>query len=82
MDRSKWQDVSQRLGLRLRDLRNGRQLTQESVAELSDLHRVYYGRLERGEENPTLEVLVRLSLALETPLSSLFKNSHELGRTS
>jgi transcriptional regulator with XRE-family HTH domain len=67
-----WRRISARLGASCRDARERLALTQEAVAAIAELHPNYYGRLERGEENPTLEVLVKVAQALSVRLSDLF----------
>lgn len=51
-------------GLRLRQLREERALTQERLAELADFDRTYLSGIERGVRNPTLAVIGRLAKAL------------------
>jgi transcriptional regulator with XRE-family HTH domain len=40
-------------------------MTQARVAELAGIHVNYYARMERGEENPTLEVLHKVKKVLK-----------------
>lgn len=67
---SRW-EVARRFGSVLRELRQQRGLTQETLAELADLDRTYPGLLERGLRTPTLAVILRLANALETDPSHL-----------
>jgi transcriptional regulator with XRE-family HTH domain len=39
-------------------------LSQEELAEKADLHPVYIGELERGEETASVSALIRISKAL------------------
>jgi len=46
-------------------------LTQERLAEKADLHPVYLGQLERGEESASVRALARIAKALKVALKDL-----------
>ena len=56
----------------LRRVRVERGLSQERLAFDSGVDRSYVGGLERGEENPTVDVLDRLAVTLGVKLGELF----------
>ena len=56
-------------GHTIRLLRRKAGYSQESLAEISDLHRTYVGAVERGERNISLLNIVALARALEVPVS-------------
>ena len=58
-------DTLKAFGKQLRELRKQKGLSQERLAELSELHRNYPGRVERGGANPTLLAIVALARALK-----------------
>lgn len=58
-------------GEHLKKLRKQKGLSQEQLAELSGLHRTYIGGLERGERNPTLLTLIKLSRSIKVELVRL-----------
>lgn len=69
--------VKKLFGARIRSLRETRGLTQEQLAEKIDMHPVYLSNIERGKENPTLNVLIRMSMVLDVEMSELFDFKHE-----
>ena len=62
---------SGRLGGRVKELRRGRDLTLEELAERSGVSRAMISKLERGEKNPTLVVAAKLAEGLGVTLSRL-----------
>ncbi|MFN7141104.1 MAG: helix-turn-helix domain-containing protein [Limisphaerales bacterium] len=46
-------------------------MTQEKLAEKADLHPVYIGEVERGEEAASVEALIRIAKALRVRLKDL-----------
>jgi len=61
------------LGEALREFRTQRDISQEELGYQAGLHRNYVGACERGEINLSFAVLLRLSHALEIPLSELMR---------
>lgn len=53
------------LGETIRRRRQSMDLSQERLAELVDCHRNYVGNVERGEQNITVDMLVRFARALK-----------------
>lgn len=49
--------VRKELGEKLKAAREKTKLTQAEVAEKAGTHVNYYARIERGEENPSYEIL-------------------------
>jgi transcriptional regulator with XRE-family HTH domain len=66
---------------RLRAARHRQAMTQVALAEAAGLHAIYVARLERGQQNPTLDVVVRLALALEVPVAALVPVTHRARRS-
>ena len=62
-----------RLGDAIRARRKELGYSQEKLAELIDCHRNYVGNVERGEQNLTIDMLVRFAKALEAELPSLME---------
>jgi len=49
-------------------------MPQETLALACGLHRNVPGKIERGQQNPTLKTLLRIAQALGVSLSQLVKN--------
>jgi len=60
------------LGKVIRELRAKKGFSQEAFADKVDLDRSYMGRIERGENNPTVLTLYRIARALGVSPSKLF----------
>lgn len=67
------QNLLKMFGKRVRELRSSRNLTQEKLAELSNLHSTYIGGIERGERNVSLQNIGRIAEALGVEIEELFK---------
>lgn len=59
------------LGLVIRTHREAAHLSQEKLAELADVHRNYIGLVERGDQNLTVDLLLRIARALDCRPSRL-----------
>lgn len=64
MAKSRISDIKQRVGARVRALREAEDLSQEQLAQSAGLSRPYVGALERGEQGAGLEVLEKIARAL------------------
>jgi transcriptional regulator with XRE-family HTH domain len=67
--------IQQTIGQILRALRQRKGLTQKELASKiqGKMDYSYIGKIERGEQLPSLKMLERLSNALAVPLSSFFQ---------
>ncbi len=71
-------DYYQILGANIRALRVGKELTQEKLAELSNLHRTYIGAIERGDRNISLKNIISIANALNVDPAELLKIKEEI----
>ncbi len=68
------------LGSRIKSIREAKGLTQEGLAEKMDINTVYLSNIERGVANPTLDMLIKLTDALEIEMWELFDFGHEVSQ--
>lgn len=68
-------ELKTQIGRRLRRIRRMRDLTQKELANtiVGKVDYTYIGKIERGEQLPSLKVLGRLSNALTVPLAYFFQ---------
>ncbi len=59
------------VGRSIRAARRKTDLTQVEVAEKAGIHVSYYSRIERGEENPSVETLKNIAKALKVKSSDI-----------
>jgi transcriptional regulator with XRE-family HTH domain len=69
--------LEESIGAVLRECREKRGLTQEALAFRAGLHRTYISMLERGQKSPTVDVLARLALAMETRVSDILRQAEK-----
>lgn len=65
-------DATRQFGLEVKRRRMALALTQEVFADLSGLHRTYVSGIERGDRNPTLDIILKIARALQCSPSDLF----------
>ena len=52
--------VSLKVGERLKEIRNTRQLTLDDAAELTGVSKPMLGQIERGQSSPTINILWKI----------------------
>ncbi len=70
-------------GRRVRELRHRLGLSQEELADRAGVHSTYLGGIERGERNPALVNISKLTAALQVSLAefwSVFDETPKHGR--
>ena len=72
-------NIKTAFGIAVRSLRLERGLSQEKLAELSDIHRTYIGDVERGTRNIALMNMAKISDALGVKLSDLIRRMEKSG---
>lgn len=60
------------VGWNVRRIRIEQGVSQERLAFDANIDRSYLGGLERGEHNPTVDILEKIAVTLEVPLRELF----------
>lgn len=72
-------NLQRKFGLVLKELRQEKGLSQESLANQSDIDRTYISDIEKGERNISLNIIERLSVTLQISLSEIFKKIEKYG---
>jgi transcriptional regulator with XRE-family HTH domain len=68
------------IGLRLRQKRTELELTREQFSELADIGAGYYGQLEVGTSQMSIDTLIKLATAMKLPMEYiLFGAGYEKG---
>lgn len=63
----------EKIGVKIKVLREKRGLSQEALAERAGITRGYLARLETGRHEPTLTMLGKLAKALRVKVADLVK---------
>lgn len=67
-----------KLGNKIRELRIARGYSQEGIADAASMGRTYMGRVERGEQNISIQNLIQIAFALNVEISDLIPKLKEL----
>jgi transcriptional regulator with XRE-family HTH domain len=65
--------VTERFGIRMRQLRQERRLSQVDLSDSTGMEQAFVSRLENGKAEPSLATLDRLAKAFGLSLSQLLK---------
>lgn len=72
------EDLKVLLGRRIRSLRTAKGWTQQQLGEQADINYKFLGEIERGLQNPSFGVLVKIAGALAVDLPELFRLEQEI----
>jgi transcriptional regulator with XRE-family HTH domain len=76
---SSFENELKQFGTEIKSVRKAKKITQLQLASLCDIDIRTIQRIEKGEFNPSLRVLIRIANAFEMSLSSLIKQVEEAG---
>lgn len=68
-------EIKSKIGLRIKELRKNKGVSQESLALLSDLDRTYINSVENGKRNISIVNIEKIATALGTSISDFFKDA-------
>ena len=71
-------DVAKAFGRAVRRVRVSKQLTQEELGNIAGIPGNHVSNIERGENSPTLSIVVKLAAALEVSSASLIAEMEDL----
>lgn len=71
-------DFNTKLGLRIRELRVTKRITQGKLADLLEMERSNLTRIECGKQAPNYENLMKISLALNVEIKEIFDFEHTI----
>ena len=69
--------VNEHIGRKIKDLRNQNGLTQQELADRTELTKGFISQLERGQVSPSVGTLLDLIECLGTTASDFFKETEE-----
>ena len=68
------------LGKKLREVRQMKGYTQQTLAEIADIGNVYLGEIERGLKMPSLNIFVKLIEALDISADYILRDELTSGK--
>ncbi len=68
-------DIKLKIGLRIKELRQLKKLSQEGLANIANVDRTYVNSVENGRRNISVELLEKLIIALGSSFEIFFNNN-------
>lgn len=69
-----------KIGRKIKEVRKLKGYSQEAFAAKAGLGRTYYGRVERGEQNISIQNLIQIAFTLKVELAELLPQLSSLKR--
>lgn len=67
-------DIKVKFGLRVKELRIQKNMSQESFAILAEIDRTYIQSIEKGKRNVSITTIEKIAVAFNMSIESLLKN--------
>jgi transcriptional regulator with XRE-family HTH domain len=67
-------EIKSKIGLRIKELRKDKGVSQEALALLADLDRTYINSVENGKRNISIVNVEKIAIALEVSLKDFFNH--------
>ena len=64
-------DIRKLLGLRIKEIRQKKKMSQEELSFESELHRTYISDIERGNRNVSIKNIEKIAKALKVTLKDI-----------
>jgi transcriptional regulator with XRE-family HTH domain len=68
--------INRLLGLRIKEIRQHRKISQDKLSEKLDIDPKYLSRIEVGKATPSLDLLVKTASILNVEVKELFEFTH------
>ncbi|MDO8269982.1 MAG: helix-turn-helix transcriptional regulator [Candidatus Levybacteria bacterium] len=65
-------NTKERLGKKIQRLRKNLDITQEELAEKTNMSRTHIGHIEQGRKSPSIKVIEKLARVLKVKVGELF----------
>jgi transcriptional regulator with XRE-family HTH domain len=66
-------DIRKRFGKRVKELRQARDLSRKALARLLELDTSFISGIEKGEQDVSIEMIQKLSIAFKINISDVFE---------
>ena len=67
-------DIKTKIGLRIKELRTKKELTQEGLAWKSELNRTFMNHVENGRKNVSIQSLQKIVTGLDSSFREFFSD--------